>query len=74
MLAKIALLTILGKPLIVYLGAITLIALIVTAIFGILIIKGIFKLPIRWHIWLARLTVVLAIIHGIFGLSIYFGF
>ena len=63
---------ILGKPLIMYIGIITLLALLFTASISIASKKGIRWVPFEWHPRMARLTIALAIIHGLMGLLAYF--
>jgi len=72
MLQNITYFLIFGKPLIMYLGIITLLSFLITATFGILIIKGIGKIPFKYHKIMAMISIVLAITHGIFGILIYF--
>lgn len=69
-LRNIALLLIFGKPLIVYLGIVTFLSFASTAIIGRLIIKG-KRIPLKNHLWLARISIILAVIHGLFAISIY---
>ena len=72
MLQQITYYPIFGKPLIMYLGIITLLSLLFTALIAIMNKRGINKIPIKWHPIMARITVTIAIIHGILGLLIYF--
>ncbi|MFA6593977.1 MAG: hypothetical protein WCT16_01840 [Candidatus Buchananbacteria bacterium] len=76
MLSAIALMPIFGYPAVMYGGIITLILFLFVAIIGYRISKGKCKLPnpIKWHQTLAFLALVLAVIHGILGLSILLGF
>ena len=60
----VAQITIAGLPLAIVLGLITLITFLSVATLGMLIQKG-SDIPIGWHVNLARLTVVLALIHGL---------
>lgn len=72
MLAEIATFLILGKPLIFYLGIISLLLLLSTASIGYMNLHGINKIPLRWHFRLAKTTVTVAIIHGILALALRF--
>jgi len=72
MLNKIAYFLILDKPLILYLGIVTLVLLFTTAAMGFLVMKG--KAKFKHHLLLARITVILALIHATLGLSAYFNF
>jgi hypothetical protein len=60
-------------PLIMVAGSILFLCLIGTAILGSMIMKGKGNIPLPWHINLARLTVVVAILHGIFAMVWFFG-
>jgi hypothetical protein len=60
-------------PVIMVAGSILFICLIGTAVLGSMIMKGKGNIPISWHINLARLTVILAILHGIFAMAWFFG-
>lgn len=61
----VALITIFGIPLAFYLGAATFISLIATAAFGMLVLREESTIPFTWHVNVARLTVVLALVHGL---------
>jgi hypothetical protein len=61
----VARIVILGIPLAFYLGAATLICLMVTATIGMLVLRGGSKVPFTWHVNMARLTIAIALIHGI---------
>ncbi len=74
MISNIALTLFLGKPLVMYGGIFTFILLLFTATVGFLNFKGIWVLPFKWHPRLAILTIAVAIIHALFGLSILFNF
>lgn len=74
MIREIAFTTVLGLPLIMYSGLATLFSLLFTATVGYLNFHGKIIIPFKWHPRLAALTITLAIIHGIMGLSILFGF
>ncbi len=71
MLQNISYFLIFGKPLIFYLGITTLILLISTATIGYLIIKGGGKVPFKWHMWLAAITLIIAAVHGGLGILLY---
>lgn len=72
MFAEITYMQIFGKPLIMYLGIITLLCFLTTASIAILTMKGIRKFPIEWHIWAARISICLAFVHAFLGVSAYF--
>jgi hypothetical protein len=60
-----------GKPLIVYLGILTLLSLLTTASIGFLNLRGIRTIPFRYHPVCAGLTILLALVHGLLGLLAY---
>jgi hypothetical protein len=70
--AEITYMLIFGKPLIMYLGIITLLCFLITAAIGIITVKGIRKLPFDWHIWAARISICLALVHAFLGVTAYF--
>ncbi len=72
MLQNITYFLIFGKPLIMYLGIITLLSFFITATLGFMIIKGIGKIPFRWHKATAIISILLAVVHGILGILVYF--
>lgn len=74
MISTIALTTFLGKPLVMYGGMLTFILLLFTATVGALNFKGIHVIPFKWHPRLAISTILVAVVHALFGLSIYFNF
>ena len=61
-----------GKPLIMYMGIITLSSFLITATLGVMIIKGIGKIPFKWHMIMAIIAITLAVIHGVMGILLYF--
>ena len=72
MLQNITYFLIFGKPLIMYAGIITLLSFLITAVIGALVMKGIGKIPFKFHKIMAGISISLAIIHGIFGILIFF--
>jgi hypothetical protein len=68
-----ALSTLIPFPVIIIAGMILFLCLIGTAVLGSMIMKGKGNIPLPWHINLARLTVVLAIVHGILVMVWFFG-
>jgi hypothetical protein len=74
MIHQIALFTILGKPLQMYSGTLTLLLMLFTATVGYLNFKGIAIIPFKWHPRLALATIIFALIHAIMGFSIFFNF
>ena len=61
-----------GKPLIMYLGILTLLAILFTASIAVLNLKGIRTIPFRWHPRCAAGAIVLALVHGLLGVLAYF--
>lgn len=72
MLENITYFLIFGKPLIMYSGILTLLSFLITALIGLLIIKGIGKIPFKLHWVMAITSIILALIHGTLGILIYF--
>lgn len=72
MLENISYYQILGKPLIMYSGILTLISFLFTALIAIMNKKGINKILFKWHSRLAIVSIILALIHGLLGLLAYF--
>ena len=68
MLSEIAYFPIFGKPLILYMGVITLISFIITASIGLMIFRG-RSIPFKWHPTMAGISIIIGIIHGILGIS-----
>lgn len=71
MINDIAYFQILGKPLIMWTGILTLISLLSTATIAILNKRGINKIPFKWHPIMARVTIVLGVLHGAMGILSY---
>lgn len=61
-----------GKPLILYLGIVTLTAFIITALIGISIHEGLRNIKFKWHPTMAGISISLAVIHGALGILAYF--
>jgi hypothetical protein len=60
-------------PMIMIAGSILFLCLIGTAILGSMILKGKGNIPLSWHINLARLTVVVVLLHGFLAMAWFFG-
>jgi len=71
MLHDIAVFQVAGRPLIFYLGIVTLISLVVTALIGFARRRGIRRIPFRWHRLMAIATLVMAGAHAVLALSTY---
>lgn len=71
MLQEISYTLLLGKPLIVWLGILTLASLLLTAAVPVLNKRGIHLIPFFWHPRCAVLTICLAGIHAALGVLAY---
>ena len=74
MLSKIALSMLWGKPLIMYGGIFSLLLLLSVAIIGNMVLKNKGNVSVHTHVILARLFIILALLHAVLGLSIFFNF
>jgi len=71
MLKEITYMGIFGKPLIFYLGIMTLISLLITASIPILNKTGVCAIAFKWHQRFAVVTIILALVHGTMGILSY---
>ena len=60
-----------GKPLIMYGGIVTFLLLLATATVALVTVKGIYALPVKYHVWLARFTIAFALFHAALGALAY---
>jgi hypothetical protein len=60
-----------GKPLIMYLGILTFLSFLFTALISVLNSRGIHVIPFKWHPRMAIISICLAVIHGTLGLLSY---
>ena len=72
MLENITYYPIFDIPFIVYLGIITILLFFLTALIAFLRRKGKIKISIKWHYYLAYISITLGLIHGILALLAYF--
>lgn len=72
MLQNITYFLIFGKPLIMYLGILTLLSFLFTASIAVLNRKGKTTFPFSWHLTMAKISITLAIIHSLLGVLAYF--
>jgi len=72
MLQEVSYFLLFGKPVIFYLGILTLAAILLTASIPVLNKKGIRTIPFTWHPRCAMLAIGLALIHGTLGVLSYF--
>lgn len=61
-----------GKPVILYLGILTLLGLIVTSALPVLARRGILVVSPVWHPRCAGATLLLVTVHGALGILAYF--
>jgi len=71
MLNEISYYLIFGKPLIMYMGIITLSSFLFTATIGFLNLRGNAVIPLKYHFMMAKISLALAVIHGTFGILAY---
>ncbi len=74
MISQIAYYQVVGLPVVAHLGVATLLLLLLTTTVGLINFRGDTRIPFKWHPRLAGMTIVVAIIHAIFAISIHFGF
>jgi hypothetical protein len=70
-LIKIAFLHFAGLPFVAWMGIITLTSFLITATWGWLALKNPQKVPFKVHPILAKISITLAILHGILAMSIF---
>jgi hypothetical protein len=71
-LAQIAYYQILGKPVIMYMGILTITLFFATASIPYLKRKGFSKIPYNLHPTMAKIALTSAVIHAILAISAYF--
>jgi hypothetical protein len=74
MISQIAVQSIFGLPLMLYGGVLTFLSFVFAAYIAWANMRGWARIPMKWHSRMAAISFMLAILHGIFGLSIYMGF
>jgi uncharacterized membrane protein YozB (DUF420 family) len=72
MLQEITYYMIFGKPLIMYLGILVLACFLATAAMGAMLFGGSAKVTIKQHRMMAGTAMILAMIHAILGILLYF--
>ncbi len=72
MLENITYFQILGKPVIMYTGMLTLLSFLFTAFISIMNRRGVHFIPFKWHPRMAALSILLALLHGSMGILAYF--
>jgi hypothetical protein len=71
MLENITYFPIFDIPFIVYLGSITILLFLITALIAILRRRGKIKISIKWHYCLAYISISIGLVHGILALLAY---
>ena len=74
MVQNIAYALILGKPVIMYMGILTLLSFLFTALIGLMNLKGIRFISLKWHPRMAVISIAFGLLHAFLGLSAYFNF
>ena len=72
MVASLSHIVIFGLPLALWFGLITFACLLTTATLGILVLKGRYNIPFKWHMRMAAVTIFFAVIHVILVILQYF--
>jgi len=72
MLQEFSYYLIFGRPLILYLGIITIVMFLATASIPFLSQRGVVKIPFVWHGRMAVLSICIALVHGVLGTAAYF--
>jgi hypothetical protein len=73
MIKEIATFTILGLPVVVYGGMVTLTAFAVTAYIGYTNKIGKGKISFKWHPRMVIISFIIALIHAFFAMSLFIG-
>lgn len=72
MLQEISYFLIFEKPLILWLGIITLCSFLATAAITVLRQRGLVRAPIGWHMKMAGVSIGLGLVHGTLAVLAYF--
>jgi amino acid permease len=72
MLQEFSYYLIFGRPLIMYLGIVTIVSFLITASIPLLRQRGVVKIPFVWHMRMAGIAIALGLIHGVLGIAAYF--
>lgn len=73
-ISDLALMPVLGLPLVAVLGILLFLCICTTASIAALRKRQKIQIPFTWHYRFAGLSILLSVVHGILGLSIYAGF
>ncbi len=63
MISSIGHIQIFGLPIALYFGIITFICLSITLVIGVLVFKGLYNIPFKWHMRMAVVTIFFLAIH-----------
>lgn len=74
MFFEIAYFYIFNLPLFIFMGILALISLILTALVPVLNSKGIRVIPLKYHPLIAKITFILALLHGFLAALVIFNF
>lgn len=72
MFQEISYYLIFGKPLIMYIGILTLCLILFAASIAAMNMKGIRTIPFKWHPRMALIAICCAVIHGVLGVLAFF--
>jgi uncharacterized integral membrane protein len=65
MFAQIAFFKILGQPVVIYLGIVALLLFLFAALIAMMNMKGNYKISPKWHPIIARIAIIIALVHGL---------
>jgi hypothetical protein len=74
MIKEVASIPTLGLPLFVIIGIIGFLLMFATATIPLANKKLAKKIPMKYHFWLAKTTIAVAIVHGVLAASLFLGF
>jgi hypothetical protein len=60
-------------PFVIAAGICVFLCLVGTATLGMMVMKGNTKIPFSWHVNLARLTILLAVVHAFLAMAMFAG-
>lgn len=62
---------VLGLPVVIWLGVLAFVSIVCAAAIAVLAQSGIRKMPVEWHIWAARISILFALAHAALALLSY---
>lgn len=65
MITTVSRIAIAGLPLAFWFGIVTFACLLITATLGVVTLKGLYRIPFKWHMRMAVVTIFFAVIHVI---------